>query len=468
LWNSSSLYYSETKNITGTTNNTIFNITNIAFNYYNWSCRAFDNASNSFLAGNFSLSVRRILSSLSSPSNNSYTNLNNTNFTCLAETNNAFNLTNVSFYLFNSTNNLVYNETKNITGISNSTIFNYTLSYQGAYSWNCFSVNNNSNSAFSDSNSSLTYDISLPVVSLISPSDASSYSSSSQLITFEYNVSDNYLIENCSLIISGAVSLTNSSITNLSSSHFFTQTFSPASYSWSVNCSDRAGNIANSSSRSFVVSAPSSPPPGGGGGGGGTTDIPKIYSISTSQINSGYTQSLGENEKISFVLPGKASDSGGGGGSVGSSGSSATSESHSVTINKLTTNYANITVKSNPINLILFVGEEKKLNLTSPLYYDLYLKLNKIESNKVNLTIKAIYEEIKAVSVNQTLNEMITGKDNGKQKVSFEAKVYRVILSVVIAVIIIIVLYLAVKREKIKIKVVKDRNLKKTNEKKKK
>jgi len=439
LWNSSSLYYNETKNITGISNSTIFNLTNINFNDYNWSCRAFDNVSNSFMANNFSFSLRRILNNLVFPLNNTYTKLNETNFTCLSEANNAFNLTNVTFYLWNSSSNLVYNETKNITGISNSTNFNYTLSSEDIYSWNCLSFNNNSDSAIFDYNYSLTYDITFPNIILISPSDSSSYTSNSQEIIFEYNVSENYLINNCSLIILGAVSLTNFSIINFSALHSFTQTFSPASYSWSINCTDKAGNIANSSSRSFSVSAPVSPPSSssGGGGGGGSS----VKTLSLSELSSGSNQQLSSGGEVKFNLPVESSSS-----EVISSASS--SSSHSLKINKVENNRVNITIRSNPINLILYVGEERKLNLSSSEYYDLYVKLNNITYFQANLTIKVINEKINITS--QISNEDKEDKEETQieQENSDYAKVYRYVLSIIFILIIIMVSFLLFRKLK--------------------
>jgi hypothetical protein len=452
IWNSSSLYYNETKNISGISNNTSFNLTNIAFNDYNWSCLVFDNKSNSFMASNYSVSIRRILTTLASPSNNSFTNINYSNFTCISETNNAFNLTNASFYLWNSSS-LYYNETKNISGTSNSSLFNYSVSNEGIYYWNCFSFNNNSNSAFADANNSLTYDITSPNITLVSPNDAAGYSSNSQEIIFVYNVSDNFEIANCSLIINNAISLTNSSITNFSVNYNFTSSFSPASYSWKINCTDKAGNIGNSSSRSFSVSAPSNPPSsGGGGGGGGGEATSKTYSISSSQISSGYSQTLGGGDSVSFVIPAISSSSGEGGGSGSSGGSSSSvvgvgsssnSGSHSISVNSISTSYVNITIRSNPINLLLYVGEEKKLNLSSSEYYDLYVKLNSIANNKANLTIKAINERIFSVqnfADNSTGNE--TSEENNLEKSkTLNANIYRVILTVVVILIILAVYY---------------------------
>lgn len=56
----------------------------------------------------------------------------------------------------------------------------------------------------------------------------------------------------------------------------------------------------------------------------------------------------------------------------------------------MNTSSVEITVESNPIKFTLNVGESKYLNLSSPYYYNLYVKLNSIEGNSANLTIKEV------------------------------------------------------------------------------
>ena len=106
------------------------------------------------------------------------------------------------------------------------------------------------------SNFTITYDATAPNISLVAPDDGASFSSSQQ-ITFSYNVNEN-LEMNCNLMINGAISLTE----NVSSgANSFTQNFAPGSYVWYVKCVDLAGNEANSTGRSFTVTAPAPPPP---------------------------------------------------------------------------------------------------------------------------------------------------------------------------------------------------------------
>jgi hypothetical protein len=101
-----------------------------------------------------------------------------------------------------------------------------------------------------------------------SPADGYSEETSLKSITFVYNTTDNLNISFCRLIINGAVNLTNTSISNLSATHSFDQTFTEGTYSWQVQCEDIPGNRGNSSLRIFSLSTPATISGSGGGGGG--------------------------------------------------------------------------------------------------------------------------------------------------------------------------------------------------------
>jgi PGF-pre-PGF domain-containing protein len=117
-----------------------------------------------------------------------------------------------------------------------------------------------------------------PNVSLVSPANASTWSSSST-ITFSYNVTDDNNIKNCSLIINNATEVTDTSITK-NTTQSFSKSLSNANYNWSINCYDSLDNQGNSSTYSLIVSytAPSSSGSSGGGGSdsGGGAPISKI------------------------------------------------------------------------------------------------------------------------------------------------------------------------------------------------
>lgn len=78
---------------------------------------------------------------LSSPSANSESGLGLVTFTCNAT--DRASLTNITFYLWNSSKDTIIINSTNITSSSNSSSFSYSFSSYGAYTWNCLAVNTN-------------------------------------------------------------------------------------------------------------------------------------------------------------------------------------------------------------------------------------------------------------------------------------------------------------------------------------
>ena len=87
-----------------------------------------------------------------------------------------------------------------------------------------------------------------PVVTLISPGNGTTQAPGA--IVFQYNVSDESTIANCSLIINSARNQTNTSVTRDATQNF-TATLTAGSYTWSVNCTDNSTNKNNGSSATW-------------------------------------------------------------------------------------------------------------------------------------------------------------------------------------------------------------------------
>jgi parallel beta-helix repeat protein len=145
----------QTKNITGTLNITTFNIYNLVNGTnFIWNCFAYDNNSRgSFASSNWSLNI--IIppdfspnTTLISPANNSTDNDGSITFNCSATDDN--NLVNISLY-GNWSGSWSVNETKSLTGISNSTTFTKNLP-NGFYKWNCLSYDSVSQKDWADAN----------------------------------------------------------------------------------------------------------------------------------------------------------------------------------------------------------------------------------------------------------------------------------------------------------------------------
>ena len=291
--NATDIVYNETTALTGIFNSSEFNVT-LDYTDYSWNCLFKDSQNNEGDAdSNFSLSVIQVYTTLNSPSDGTYSNVNSTNFNCSAESSLNSDLLNITFYLWNSSN-LIYNSSVDVNGTTNSSLFNYNFSVEEDYLWNCKSCENNSNSIFADANFSFTFDETDPFVTLLSPSNTSSYDSDLQEIEFGFNISDNSNMSNCSLIVGNVVNATNSSVANSVNSSIVAS-FTPGSFNWSVNCTDIANNWNGTDVRFFDVVAVVADDAGddgagggggggggsgGGGGGGGTSSI-VTYIINT-------------------------------------------------------------------------------------------------------------------------------------------------------------------------------------------
>lgn len=486
IWNSTSLYYENTSSINGFFSGIEWNVSGIDYGNYKWNCLAYDGNNNSaYATNNFTLIVSEISVNLISPDNGLITN-NNKSFSCNVSS--TQELVNITFYLWNSTS-IVNTSTEDISGLVNSTIFYYNFTKEDNYKWNCLAANNLSSESFATSNFSVTYDLTPPLLEIVSPvnntfydglrfnvslnenssscwfslnhgentsmsminrtyfnytnltvdetsssdehnvsfycNDSAGNENSSSLVffgidkskpvvtlvepfpgdetassvekTFYFNVTDNLNVT-CSLVIDGLINLTNSSV-NQSQTQELSLTFGTGAYSWSVNCTDSAGNQGNSSQESFTITSPPTQVASSGGGGGGGEPTSRTYAPTTEQVSGGYTKDLSEGDKIKFTFfDVKASP-------------------HTLTVERVGEDFVDLTIQSNTIKLTLGIGQSAKLNLTSADYYDLYIKLESITNNQAKLTIQTINEKISKITIGgQTIREEEKDERRGSEE----------------------------------------------------
>ncbi|MCD4666905.1 hypothetical protein K8R47_03790, partial [archaeon] len=91
-----------------------------------------------------------------------------------------------------------------------------------------------------------------PVITLISPENNTGYNDGN--ITFNYNVTDDSNIINCSLIFNDLINQTSISITKDIIQNFNLNNLESGSYNWSINCTDSVNNMGESEIRIFSVS----------------------------------------------------------------------------------------------------------------------------------------------------------------------------------------------------------------------
>ncbi|HJO14663.1 MAG TPA: S8 family serine peptidase [Candidatus Pacearchaeota archaeon] len=281
IWDSNkSLFYNMSKSLSGEFNESSFETT-LGRDIYDWNCLVEDvNGNRAYADSNFSISTLNGYVTLNNPVNNTYTNSNLGIFNCSVNANFGEELNNLTFKISNSSE-IKYSQTVNLSGIVNSSVFNYNFSNEGVYNWTC-----EANDNISVASNIINYDINLPVVNLFNPINDNSYESNNLELSFTFNVSE---ISSCSLIINDEIQETKNNVLNDS----FTDNFVPGDYSWKINCIDLAGNINNSETRGFSINAVEESGSGGSGGGGGgsggggsssSTITPSIISEPVEQI----------------------------------------------------------------------------------------------------------------------------------------------------------------------------------------
>ena len=374
VWNSTGVYNnSVVRDVRGTNGVLESNIINIPYGNYEWNCLAYDENNNfSFASNNYTFSIGQITTTLNFPLENSFVNINQT-YNCSAQTEPTKRLSNITFYVWNSTNNLVYNATNNINGTTNSSLFYFNFTTEEVYTWNCLSYNNHSENDLGDTNFSITFDITNPIIDAVSSSASTTstiiYANSSEIT----NSSVNYGITTALGTISSNTNLRNNhsiSLSGLSAS---------TTYYYNITNCDKANNCVVNGTNSFTTSAAAVVNNGGisgGGGGGGTTISTATYILNASQASSGYTSTLAKEDKIKFTFFDKKE------------------EEHTLIVNNIGSNFIDIIVRSEPIILKLGIGQSAKMNLTNANYYDLYVKLNSIINNKADITVQTINEKI--------------------------------------------------------------------------
>ncbi len=362
---------------------------------------------------------------LNSPTNNAYLNNPIVAFNCSAT--DDIMLSNVTLY-GNWIGSWGANETKDLTGVLNSTTFTKTIA-DGTYLWNCLVYNNASVSTWFINNYTFTVDTTSPAVGITYPLNTS-YSTNVSSLSYGYTeINPNtcwYSINN------GATNLSEGAC----SGSFTDVVSSEGSNTWIVYMNDSSGNL-NSTAITFVkdttspvisfkcdkssvnlagvitcscsatdnispspaVSYTANPSTGNTGNfvtfctatddlgntatsrfsytvyvEGGILSYWKQTSLLTSEmLGKGYTANIGIKERIEMQI---------------------NNEKHYLGVVNLAGNTATINVSSTSQQITLKAGEEKKLELTNDNYYDLLVKLNSVINNRANITVKSINEQV--------------------------------------------------------------------------
>lgn len=287
------------------------------------------------------------------------------------------NINNTNITITNSTGDIIY------SNLTNSSIPQQTLlSYEnigGTTTWysnytitasadNYFSQSIDINLTDNNNTSFILLESVAPMITLISPADSYSTTASSTTINFQFNISDDSAISNCSVYYTGGSSGNTSLMNNSGGTNTISASLSSGSYSWYVNCTDSVNNIGNSSTRSLTINVPASSGSDSGGGG-----IPK-YRPSESELTQGYSRNLGVNWAILFKLM---------------------NETYSLKISDIDGNETYLKLNSIEGEKILSIGQEWKIDLDNDNEdYDLIVRLSNIVNGRANISLKTISQVI--------------------------------------------------------------------------
>jgi subtilisin family serine protease len=244
-----------------------------------------------------------------------------------------------------------------------------------------------------------------PNVTLSSPADLYS-TTGTTTIPFQFSVTDALNIAQCDLIIGGSVAASNSSAITNNSANTISKSVLAGTYTWSVNCTDEAGNIGNSSSRSLTINSAST--------GGQTNNNDNTGNVNVASV-------------VVTILPGESKDEN---IALGSSfGFSTGTESHNIRVSQIYPDSVEFVIYSNPLTFVLKVGQTKHLDLNENEKYDIELTLLSVIGNTVNLRIKPLVEgaatqgTVAAESANQTAENKTT-EANAGQEISENELIY--------------------------------------------
>ena len=181
---------------------------------------------------------------LETPADNNYSSTQEITFNCSAVDSDGINgLKNITLY-GNWSGGWHANETKSLTGTSDSETFDVNIS-DGIYLWNCFAYDDGDLSDWADANRTLTIDTTSPLINITYPLNNSNHASNT--IDINYTVSDTNL-DSC-----WYSNDTYSSNTTLASCINITDvTWAQGQHNLTIWANDSAGN-ENSSSVTFFI-----------------------------------------------------------------------------------------------------------------------------------------------------------------------------------------------------------------------
>ena len=136
-------------------------------------------------------------------------------------------------------------------------------------------------------------------------------------------------------------------------------------------------------------------------------------------------------------------------------------DGHTLTVSDISGNSVTIIISSTPKSETLIIGQEWKVDVDDDNVYDYYVKVDSIENDKADLTIKAIEEDVENVKIEN--QNIITNDSEVEQPISYDNTL--LILSLLILIVLFIIILVLVWNSKSKKRKVRRKKFRKVNRK---
>ncbi|MEK6889145.1 MAG: hypothetical protein AABW80_03495 [Nanoarchaeota archaeon] len=346
------------------------------------------------------------------------------------DTHSGIGSANISLYNTNGTATYTNVTTSHAGGGLNDTIYtNFSGAHilEGFYLINVTLINDNSDLINLGANTTnttgiqknITIDWTAPSVTL-----AKNAVSTNSKLVIDVTVSDatsGVVGKTCS--VSGGGTNQAATISGSGSSQTVTQTglSCSSSYTYTVTCTDAAGNSGTTITAFSSDSCTGGGSFGGSSGGSsaGTTTWANTFVDDSQDIEDkgSVAKTLGASQRVRISVSGTI---------------------HHVGVKSLTSTTATIEVASTPQEATMSVGETRKFDLDSNRTYDISVKLNSIIDGKADVTILPINEAVTAESeaTQQEAEDAATGADSGAEEKS-GSSAGKIIGWIIVAIVVI-------------------------------
>ena len=159
------------------------------------------------------------------------------------------------------------------------------------------------------------------------------------------------------------------------------------------------------------------------GGGGSPSYWSKTVVVDEADFTEGYTKDLKKKERIKVDIEG---------------------DTHYIGVVDIASSTVTINISSETIQATLSVGDERKFDVSADGYYDLYVKLNSISSNKADLTIKSINEKVTEESEAQEQEKQQAAEEEQQTPITTEEEKSLAWLWILVIIVVVIAIAIAV------------------------